>query len=85
MDPSEMRPQQAEPFFRSVPPLQARDLRFDLTTSTMDDMDCNLPLGLNEENSLETESFGVIPHNYVDGLISGLDDCSEFPEYTDIG
>lgn len=79
-----MRLQQAEPSFHP------NDLKFDLTESTIneartDDLDCNLPFGLNEENSLELETFGVVPHSYVEGLLSGLDDCSEFLEYTDIG
>lgn len=88
MDPIDMHHhQQAEPLFQSMPPLT--DLRFDLTASTMDvvgidDMSINLPLGLNFEDSLETESSGVVPHDYIDGLISGLDDCTAFPEYTDI-
>lgn len=79
-----MHHQQTDPLFRSIPPLT--DLRFDLTGSTMedigiDDMDSCLPFGLDVENSFETESTGVVPHDYVAGLISGLDDCTAFLEY----
>ncbi|KAK7267339.1 hypothetical protein RIF29_20008 [Crotalaria pallida] len=81
MDSSDMR--EAEPLF------QSKDLRFDLTASTpdvvgTDDTSINLPFDLHLENSLEKESSGVVLHDYIDGLISGLDDCIEFPEYTDI-
>ncbi|XP_019414895.1 PREDICTED: protein PHOTOPERIOD-INDEPENDENT EARLY FLOWERING 1 isoform X1 [Lupinus angustifolius] len=85
MDPSDM--QQAEPSLQSMPPL--KELRFDLTASTMDivgidDRDTNPPFGLHLENSFERESSEAIPHDYLDGLIFGLDDLIEFPEYTDI-
>lgn len=33
---------------------------------------------------LEMDDFEVLPHEYVPGLIGGLDD-EQFPEYTDIG
>ncbi|XP_054803873.1 protein PHOTOPERIOD-INDEPENDENT EARLY FLOWERING 1 isoform X2 [Prosopis cineraria] len=89
-DTCEMRHQRVEPLFQSMPSLEAKDLRIDLNSLAMDEagadnMDCNLPFVLNEENSLETETFGMVPHDFVAGLISGLDDCSELPEYTDIG
>lgn len=84
LDPSEHH--QARPLLESMPSL--KDLRFDMTSfSTGEfgiDMDSNLPFDLNGESSFETENFEVVPHGYVDGLISGLDDCTEFPEYTDI-
>ncbi|KAK2993722.1 hypothetical protein RJ640_003721 [Escallonia rubra] len=35
--------------------------------------------------SLETESSSMVPHHYVPGFISGLEDCSLLPELTDIG
>ncbi|KAI4348769.1 hypothetical protein L6164_009450 [Bauhinia variegata] len=88
MDCSEIRHQQAEQIFQSVQPLQANDLRFDLNAMDevgADDVNSNLPFDLNAELPSETESFVVVPHNYSPGLISGLDDCTVFPEYTDIG
>lgn len=36
-----------------------------------------------DESSFE-ESLGVLPHKYVPGLLTGLDDCSLSPEYNDI-
>lgn len=81
-----MHHHQAEPLFQSMPSL--KDLTFDPALSTMDefgsDVYSNLPFDLNGESFLETENFGVVPHDYVDDLISGLDDCTAFPEYTDI-
>ncbi|XLU69576.1 hypothetical protein S245_028629 [Arachis hypogaea] len=90
-DPSETNHQQTDPSFLSMPPL--KDLRFDLNAaSTMDDIvvddlpSSSLPFGLDVENSFdETESFGAVPHDYVAGLISDLDDCTSFPEFNDIG
>ncbi|XP_061364443.1 protein PHOTOPERIOD-INDEPENDENT EARLY FLOWERING 1 isoform X2 [Gastrolobium bilobum] len=86
MDPSEMHYQQGEQLFQSMLP---QELRFDFNSSTMDgagidDMDSNLPFDLNVESTLEMESFGVVPHDYIAGLVSGLDDWNAFPEYTDI-
>lgn len=37
-----------------------------------------------DKSLLETEDFGVLPHEYVPGLIGGLDD-ELLPEYIDIG
>ncbi|XP_027363680.1 protein PHOTOPERIOD-INDEPENDENT EARLY FLOWERING 1 isoform X2 [Abrus precatorius] len=87
LDPSEMHHHQAESLFQSTTPL--KDLKFDLTSSTPDEagidgIDSNFSFDLNEGNSLEMESFGVVPHDYIAGLISDLDDCTAFPEYTDI-
>lgn len=76
----------AEPLFQPMSPL--KDLAFDPISSTMDDfgiyMESNLPFDLNRESALEMENSGVIQHDYVAGLISDLDDCTLFPEYTDI-
>ncbi|KAI9122384.1 hypothetical protein K1719_007073 [Acacia pycnantha] len=88
MDTSEARHQQVEPLFQSMPSLPAKDDLNSLATDEAvidDEMDCSLPFVLNEENSLETETLGMVPHDFVAGLISGLDDFSELPEYTDIG
>lgn len=35
--------------------------------------------------SLEAEGFEVVEHSYVPDIISGLDDCTLSPEFTDIG
>lgn len=87
MDTNEMHHRQADSIFQSMPPLD--DLRFDLTSSTTDEfginvMDNNFPFDMNGESSLGMESVGMISHDYVTGLISDLDDCTVFPEYTDI-
>ncbi|KAK7278828.1 hypothetical protein RJT34_23866 [Clitoria ternatea] len=87
VDPSEMHHRQAESSFQSIQPLN--DLRFDPMSSItngvgIDGLDINFPFDLNGDSSMEVESFGVIPHDYVAGLISGLDDCTGLPEYTDI-
>lgn len=77
---------QAEPLFPPMPLLP--ELPLDLPSSSMNEFgfntDRNLPFDLNEESSLERENFGVIPHDYIAELISGLDDCTTFPEYTDV-
>ena len=85
-----MRHQQAEPLFQSLPPLQAKELRLDLNAAPIDEvtteyMDSNLPFDFIVENSLETEGLGEVPHEYSAGFISGLDDFSGFPAYTDVG
>ncbi|KAL2604874.1 hypothetical protein AAZV13_09G091200 [Glycine max] len=87
MDRSEMHPYQADSMFQSMPSL--KDLRIDLTSLTTDEvgidgMDSIFSFDLNGESSLEMESVGMIPHDYVAGLISDLDDSTAFPEYTDI-
>ncbi|KAG2686940.1 hypothetical protein I3760_09G030300 [Carya illinoinensis] len=50
-----------------------------------DNVGSNLLSGRDTELSMEMESLETVPHHYVPGLISGLDDCSLLPEYTDIG
>lgn len=87
MDTNEIHHRQADSIFQSMPSLD--DLRFDLTSSTTDEfginvMDSNFPFDMNGESSLGMESVGMISHDYVAGLISDLDDCTAFPEYTDI-
>ncbi|RZC25456.1 Protein PHOTOPERIOD-INDEPENDENT EARLY FLOWERING 1 isoform D [Glycine soja] len=87
MDPSEMHHHQADSKFQSMPSL--KDLRIDLTSLTTDEVGIDsmgsiFSFDLNGESSLEMESVGMIPHDYVAGLISDLDDCTAFPEYTDI-
>jgi len=65
------------------------DLRFDLASFTTDEVELNavdrcFPFDLNGESSWEMEGVEMIPHDYITGLISDLDDCTTFPEYTDI-
>lgn len=86
-DPSEMHHHQADSISQSVSPL--KDLRFDLTSSTADEvgidgMDGNLLFRLNGESSEEMYSVEMFPHDYDAGLISDLDDCTAFSEFTDI-
>lgn len=50
-----------------------------------DNVGSNLLSGRDMELSMEMESLEAVPHHYVPGLISGLDDCPLLPEYTDIG
>ncbi|XP_041028492.1 protein PHOTOPERIOD-INDEPENDENT EARLY FLOWERING 1-like isoform X2 [Juglans microcarpa x Juglans regia] len=50
-----------------------------------DNVESNLPTDMDTELSMEMENFEVVPHLYVPGLISGLEDCPFLPEYTDIG
>ncbi|CAJ1967449.1 unnamed protein product [Sphenostylis stenocarpa] len=87
IDPSEMQQHQADSIFQSVPSF---NLRFDLGSSTTDEVGidavdrCFPFFDLNGESSWEMECTGMIQHDYVAGLISELDDCTTFPEYTDI-
>ncbi|MCH91626.1 protein PHOTOPERIOD-INDEPENDENT EARLY FLOWERING 1-like, partial [Trifolium medium] len=84
VDSSELHCHQTGPLFPPMPSLQ--ELTLDLPSSTVDgfDMESDFPFDLNGESSLERENFGVVPHDYIAELISGLDDCTTFPEYTDI-
>nr|XP_011460706.1 PREDICTED: protein PHOTOPERIOD-INDEPENDENT EARLY FLOWERING 1 isoform X2 [Fragaria vesca subsp. vesca] len=89
---SEMRQIMAEqvfPPFSIAAPLNPSP-RFDLNLpvnedTETDDLESNSHSQV-VESSFE-ESFGVLPHEYVPGLLSGLDDCSllqECDEYDDI-
>ncbi|GAU37535.1 hypothetical protein TSUD_21400 [Trifolium subterraneum] len=86
VDSSELHRHQTEPLFPPMPSLQ--ELASDLSSSTVDkfgfDTESDFPFDLNGESSLERENFGVVPHDYIAEFISGLDDCTTFPEYTDI-
>ncbi|KAJ6947660.1 hypothetical protein NC651_002130 [Populus alba x Populus x berolinensis] len=69
-------------------PLSVRDpnLRFDLPPAVIqDDTDGFSISCMEKELSVETGISEAVPHNYVPDLISGLDDYSLLPEYTDIG
>ncbi|KAA8546716.1 hypothetical protein F0562_003147 [Nyssa sinensis] len=66
------------------------NLRFDLAPPIIPDVgiydfDGSFPFDMDKELSLESVSLDGVPHNYVPGFISGLDDCSSLPEFTDIG
>ncbi|KAK7392807.1 hypothetical protein VNO78_21255 [Psophocarpus tetragonolobus] len=87
MDPCEMHQHQADSIFQSIPSL--KDLKIDHTSSfttdvEIDGVDSIFSFDLNGESLLEMESVGTIPHDYVVGLTSDLDDCRAFPEHTDI-
>ncbi|CAH9068505.1 unnamed protein product [Cuscuta epithymum] len=42
-------------------------------------------LDMNDKDELDVECIDLVPHSYIPGLLSGLDDCSTFLEFTDIG
>ncbi|XP_011046132.1 PREDICTED: protein PHOTOPERIOD-INDEPENDENT EARLY FLOWERING 1-like isoform X3 [Populus euphratica] len=75
----------AEPIMQ---PLSVRDpkLRFDLPPAVIQDDKDEFSIScMEKELSVETGISEAVPHNYVPDLISGLDDYSLLPEYTDIG
>ncbi|KAF9690190.1 hypothetical protein SADUNF_Sadunf01G0169900 [Salix dunnii] len=75
----------AEISMQSESVLSVRDpsLRFDLPPAVIQDDEDEFSMSwLEKELSGE---MGISPHNYVPDLISGLDDYSSLPEYTDIG
>ncbi|KAK6289543.1 hypothetical protein POUND7_001084 [Theobroma cacao] len=81
-----------EQVFQPVATIAPNDpyLRCDLTSVTNDSswadvVDSDLCCSMDEALSLESEVYEVVPHSYIAGFISGLDDCSMLPEYTDIG
>lgn len=65
--------------------LSVRDpsLRFDLPPAVIQDDEDDYSMSWSEKE-LSAE-MGISPHNYIPDLISGLDDYSLLPEYTDIG
>ncbi|XVF28893.1 hypothetical protein REPUB_Repub15cG0072100 [Reevesia pubescens] len=82
----------AEQLFQPVATIALKDpnLRCDLTSVTNDGSwadaaDCDFSSSMDKALSLEIEGFDVVPHNYIPGFISGLDDSSMLPDYTDIG
>ena len=82
----------AEQVFQSVATIALNDpnLRCDLTPVTndcswVDGVHSDFYSSMDKVLSLELEGFDVVPHNYIPGFISGLDDCSVMPFYTDIG
>lgn len=92
MEHTEMPHLIAEPVLEPLPAAAPKDpdLSFDLTQPIIPDVGIdvvgsNLTHGTDMEHSMEMESYEEVPHCYVPGLISGLDDCLLLPEYTDIG
>lgn len=82
----------AEPGLQPVATAEPNDvnLRFDLSSIITDDLwPDNIDGGphqcMDSELLLEAESYDVLAHNYVPGLLQDLDDWSVLPEYTDIG
>ncbi|XP_031278129.1 protein PHOTOPERIOD-INDEPENDENT EARLY FLOWERING 1-like [Pistacia vera] len=82
-----------EPGFQPTPPVTTKDpnLRFDLTPAIIQESwsdyapDGNILSCMDKEFSLEMESLEMVSHDYYPDLLSGLEDCSILPEYTDIG
>ncbi|XVE90682.1 hypothetical protein DITRI_Ditri20bG0096500 [Diplodiscus trichospermus] len=82
----------AEQLFQPVATVAPNDpnLRCDLAMGTNDDsladgLGSDFSSSMEKALSLELEGFDVVQHSYVPGLISGLDDCSTLPDYSDIG
>ncbi|KAJ4847374.1 Protein PHOTOPERIOD-INDEPENDENT EARLY FLOWERING 1 [Turnera subulata] len=81
----------AESVFKHPVTVSTRDpnLRFDLgpeglAAGCADDLDI-YSISCSDKEPLEEESFESVPHYLDPSLLSGLDDYSLFPEYTDIG
>ncbi|PRQ30525.1 putative DNA helicase chromatin remodeling SNF2 family [Rosa chinensis] len=85
----EMRHFLAEHVFPPLPiaaPLNPSP-RFDLNLPVNEDIETGDMESTSHSQVVEPsfeESFGVLPHEYVPELLSGLDDCSLLPEYDDI-
>ncbi|XWS42985.1 hypothetical protein CRYUN_Cryun16bG0061300 [Craigia yunnanensis] len=82
----------AEQVFQPVAKIAPNDpnLRCDLTPVTNEGswaggVDSDFCSSMDNALSLELEGFDVVPHNYIPGFISGLDDSSMLLDVTDIG
>ena len=81
----------AEQIFQPAATVSPNDpsLRCDLTLtndgSCADGVDSDFFSSMDEAFSLELEGFDVVPHNYTPRFLSGLDNYSVLPDYTDIG
>ncbi|XP_052172511.1 protein PHOTOPERIOD-INDEPENDENT EARLY FLOWERING 1 isoform X2 [Diospyros lotus] len=52
----------------------------------IDAFDSSSPCDINEISvPSETHTSDLVPHNYIPGFFSGLDDCSSLPDFMDIG
>ena len=92
MEHSDVHNLLAEQVFQPVATIAPNNLnlRYDLTSVTnngiwADGVDSDFSPSMDKALSLEVDGFDVVPHNYIPDLISGLDDCSMMPDYTDIG
>lgn len=91
MEHSEIPHLISEPLLEPLPAAALSDpfIRFDgsqpiILDVGIDDVGSNLSSVMDKELSMGMESLEAVPHHYVSGLISGLDDCPLLPEYTDI-
>ncbi|OWM78962.1 hypothetical protein CDL15_Pgr003133 [Punica granatum] len=69
-------------------PLTDPNLKFDFvepTGAAADDSEDNLKSLTDEDLLSQIENSESVPHDYDPGLLSGLDDYSSLPEYTDVG
>ncbi|KAM6547945.1 hypothetical protein CsatB_019621 [Cannabis sativa] len=55
------------------------------TDIQIDGLESNLLTDLDKLAPLEEDGFETVEHSYVPDLITGLDDCTLSPEFTDIG
>ncbi|XP_062112226.1 protein PHOTOPERIOD-INDEPENDENT EARLY FLOWERING 1 isoform X3 [Humulus lupulus] len=55
------------------------------TDIQIDDLEINSLTDMDKLTPLEEDGFETVEHNYVPDFITGLDDCTLFPEFTDIG
>lgn len=95
MESGEMRSLIADRAFQPLPTdvSMNHDQKFDLNSPVdgdvpVHDFSSNAQLYFDKEFLPETEGFDgfeVVPHCYVPDVISGLDEFSSLPEYTDIG
>jgi hypothetical protein len=90
LEHGEMPDHTAEPPPGPLPAAALKDpnIRFDLTQPIIPDVGIDnvegiLPSSIDTGLSMEMDSFEVVAHDYVPGLISGLDDYPLLPEYTD--
>uniref|UniRef100_A0A6N2KFJ9 DNA helicase n=1 Tax=Salix viminalis TaxID=40686 RepID=A0A6N2KFJ9_SALVM len=78
----------AEPVPQPLSILSSRDpnLRFDLPPTVIQDDEDEYSIScIEKELSAATGTLDAVPHDYVLGWTSGLDDFSSLPEFTDIG
>lgn len=64
------------------------NLKFDFvepTGAAADDCEDNFKLVMDGDLPSQSETSESLPHDYIPGLLSGLNDYSSLPEYTDIG
>ncbi|KAM7467771.1 hypothetical protein LguiB_015333 [Lonicera macranthoides] len=67
-------------------PTEDSNLRFDLTQCSIEEIGIDDSLfKMQDDLALETETFDRVPHDYIPDFISGLEECSLSPDFTDIG